>query len=183
MPPSPTTDQTRIFSSPIVEDGNVYIGVDTDGEPNEQGYIVAANLLTGDPAWIHQTDVSASGQILNDGCGNVWSSGTYLPGLDDVVFTVADCNDTNTETPTAERVLALDAIGGRVRWSMNVVGVDPGCDFDEVGTNAGLAANGTPDFLGVYRQGWCLRLARSRHRSHTVVDSSRLRRVGRRVHR
>ena len=59
MPPSPTTDQTRIFSSPIVEDGNVYIGVDTDGESNERGYIVAANLLTGDPVWIYQTDVSA----------------------------------------------------------------------------------------------------------------------------
>ncbi len=150
MPPSPTTDQTRIFSSPIVEDGNVYIGVDTDGEADERGYIVAASLLTGDPVWIYQTDVSPSGQILDDGCGNVWSSGTYLPGLDDVVFTVADCNGSNTETTTAEMVLSLGATDGKLRWSTDVVGVDPGCDFDEVGTNAGLSADGTPDFLGAF---------------------------------
>ncbi len=150
LPPSPTTDQTRIFSSPIVEDGNVYVGVDTDGEANEQGYIVAASVLTGDPVWIYQTDVSPSGQILDDGCGNVWSSGSYLPGLDDVVFTVADCNGSNTETTTAEQVLSLDAKDGNLRWSTNVVGVDPGCDFDEVGTNVGLSAADTPDFLGAF---------------------------------
>jgi outer membrane protein assembly factor BamB len=150
MPPSPTTDHTRIFSSPIVEDGNVYVGVDTDGESNERGYIVAASLLTGDPAWIYQTDVSPSGQILDDGCGNVWSSGTYLPDLDDIVFTVGDCNSSNTETTTAERVLSLGARDGSLRWSTSVVAVDPGCDFDETGTNAGLSANGTTDFLGVF---------------------------------
>ncbi len=150
VPPSPTTDQTRIFSSPIVEDGNVYIGVDTDGEANERGYIVAASLLTGDPVWIYQTDVSPSGQILDDGCGNVWSSGTYLPGLDDVVFTVADCNGSNTETTTAETVLSLGARDGTLRWSTDAVGADPGCDFDEVGTTAGLSADGTPDFLGAF---------------------------------
>src|ERR1700733_5877933 len=150
QPPSPTTDQTRIFSSPIVEDGNVYFGVDNDGEAGERGYIVAANLLTGDPTWIHQTDISAPGKILDDGCGNVWSSGTYLPGLDDVVFTVADCNSANTVTTTAERVLSLNARTGRIRWSANVIGVDPGCDFDEVGTNAGVSADGKTDFLGAF---------------------------------
>lgn len=149
-PPSPTTDQTRIFSSPIVEDGNVYIGVDNDGEAGERGYIVAANLLTGDPSWIHQTDVSAPGKILDNGCGNIWSPGTYLPVLDDVVFTVADCNNANSVTTTAERVLSLNARTGRIRWSTNVVGVDPGCDFDEVGSNAGLSADGAPNFLGAF---------------------------------
>ena len=149
-PPSPTTDQTRIFSSPIVEDGNVYVGVDNDGEANERGYIVAASLLTGDPVWIHQTDVGTTRKVLDNGCGNVWSSGSYLPGLDDVVFTVADCDGTNTITSTAERVLSFDAKSGKLRWSANVVGTDPGCDFDEVGTNVGLAADGTPDFLGAF---------------------------------
>ena len=102
-PPSPTTDPTRIFSSPIVEDGNVYFGTSTDGQPGERGYIVAASLLTGDPVWIHQTDVNARGTVLDDGCGGVWSSGSYLPGLDDVVFTLADCNDGNVLTTLAER--------------------------------------------------------------------------------
>ncbi len=149
-PPSPSTDPTRIFSSPIVEDGNVYVGVDNDGQPGERGYVVAADLLTGDPVWIHQTDVSAPGKILDDGCGNVWSSGTYLPGLDDVVFTVADCNFSNSETDTAERVLSLNARTGRLRWSTDVVGDDNGCDTDTVGTNAGLAKDGSVDFLGAF---------------------------------
>jgi outer membrane protein assembly factor BamB len=150
QPPSPTTDPTRIFSSPIVEDGNVYVGVDTDGQNGERGYVVAASLLTGDPVWIHETDVSAPGKVLDDGCGGVWSSGTYLPVLDDVVFTVADCNNQNIQTTTAERVLSLNAQTGRIRWSTNVVGTDPGCDFDETGTSAGLAPDGSPGFLGAF---------------------------------
>jgi polyvinyl alcohol dehydrogenase (cytochrome) len=149
-PPSPTTDPTRIFSSPTVADGHVYVGVDTDGQSGERGYVVAADLLTGDPVWIHQTDVSAPGRILNDGCGGVWSSGTYLPVLDEIVFTVADCNDGDSETDSAERVLAFNAATGRVRWSANVVGTDAGCDFDTTGTSAGLDAEGTPDFLGAF---------------------------------
>ncbi len=150
LPASPTTDPTRIFSSPIVEDGNVYVGTDTDGQPHERGYVVAANLLTGDPTWIHQTDVNGAGTVLDDGCGGVWSSGTYLPGLDDVVFTIADCNGRNATSSTAERVLSLDARTGALVWSADVVGTDPGCDFDEVGTNAGLSTDGRTDFLGAF---------------------------------
>ncbi len=149
-PPSPTTDPTRIFSSPIVEDGNVYFGTSTDGQAGERGYIVAASLQTGDPVWIHQTDVNSKGTILDDGCGGVWSSGSYLPGLDDVVFTLADCNDGNVQTTLAERVVSLDARTGSVRWTTSVGGPNRTCDFDEVGTNVGLAPNGTPDFLGAY---------------------------------
>lgn len=149
-PPSPTTDGTRIFSSPIVEDGNVYVGVDNDSQLTERGYIVAANLRTGDPTWTYQTDVGPHGQVLDDGCGNVWSSGTYLPGLDDVVFTVADCHFGGSLTTTAERVLSLDARTGRLRWSARVVPPAPRCDFDEVGTNAGISASGATDFLGAY---------------------------------
>ena len=149
-PPSPTTDPTRIFSSPIVEDGNIYFGTSTDGQPGERGYIVAASLLTGDPVWIHQTDVNARGTVLNNGCGGVWSSGSYLPDLDDVVFTLADCNDGNVQTTTAERVLSLDARTGAVQWTTSVGGPNRTCDFDEVGTNVGLAPHGTTEFLGAY---------------------------------
>jgi len=149
-PPSPTTDQTRIFSSPIVEDGNVYVGVDNDGEPGERGYIVAADLRTGDPTWIYQTDVGVDGKLLDNGCGNVWSSGTYLPRLDDVVFTVADCHFASGPGTTTEQVLSLDARTGRLRWKAKVVPSAGRCDFDEVGTNAGLSPSGAPDFLGAF---------------------------------
>jgi polyvinyl alcohol dehydrogenase (cytochrome) len=149
-PPSPTTDPTRIFSSPIVEAGNVYFGTSTDGQAGEHGYIVAASLQTGAPVWIHQTDVDSEGTILDDGCGGVWSSGSYLPDLDDVVFTVADCNDGNVQTTSAERVISLDARTGSVRWTTGVGAPNLTCDFDEVGTNVGLAPDGRPDFLGAF---------------------------------
>jgi outer membrane protein assembly factor BamB len=80
----------------------------------------------------------------------VWSSGSYLPGLDDVVFTLADCNDGNLQTATAERVMALDARTGSVRWTTGVGGPNRHCDFDEVGTNVGLTPKGTTGFLGAY---------------------------------
>ena len=149
-PPSPTTDPTRIFSSPIVVDGNIYFGTSTDGQLGERGYIVAASLSTGDPVWIHQTDVNTKGVILDDGCGGVWSSGSYLPALDDVVFTLADCNDGNLQTTTAERIVSLDARTGSVRWTTSVGGPNRHCDFDEVGTNVGLGPVGSPTFLGAF---------------------------------
>ena len=149
-PPSPTTDPTRIFSSPIVENGTIYFGTDTDGQPGERGYIVAASLLTGDPVWIHQTDVDSKGTVLDDGCGGIWSSGSYLPGLDDVVFTVADCNDGNQQTATAERIVALDARTGALRWTTSVGGPNLHCDFDEVGTNVGASTDGATGFLGAF---------------------------------
>jgi polyvinyl alcohol dehydrogenase (cytochrome) len=150
QPASPTTDPTRIFSSPIVEHGNIYFGTSTDGQPGERGYVVAASLLTGAPVWIHQTDVNSRGTVLDDGCGGIWSSGSYLPVLDDVVFTMADCNDGNLQTATSERVVALDARTGSVRWTTSVGGPNLHCDFDEVGTNVGLTPAGTPEFLGAF---------------------------------
>ena len=44
--------------------------------------------------------------ILDDGCGNAWSSGTVLPAQDLVVFGTADCKFSNTE-PLSEAVLAM----------------------------------------------------------------------------
>ncbi len=77
-----------------------------------QSPCVSASLLTGAPVWIHQTDVNSKGTVLDDGCGGVWSSGSYLAGLDLVVFTLADCNDGNVQTALAEHVVALDARTG-----------------------------------------------------------------------
>ena len=43
-PPSPNADSTRIFSSPVVADGRVIVGVDVDGQKGSRGYVVAASL-------------------------------------------------------------------------------------------------------------------------------------------
>jgi polyvinyl alcohol dehydrogenase (cytochrome) len=149
LPADPTHDYTRIFSSPVVADGKVLFGVSVDGQRGRRGYIAAADLSTGDPVWELQTDVDTTGQILNDGCGNTWSSGTLLPRQDLVVFDSADCHDTNGE-PLAESILALSVRTGHVVWQYRPQRTDPHCDLDFGATaNAGLRGDGVATFLGV----------------------------------
>ena len=71
----------------------------------------APSLATGDPVWEYQTDADAQGQVLDNGCGSVWSSGTVLPALGLVVFGTADCDFANAQ-PSAESVLALHISDG-----------------------------------------------------------------------
>jgi outer membrane protein assembly factor BamB len=142
-------DGTRIFSSPVVQDGKVIVGVDVDGTRGYQGYVVAASLDTGAPVWEFQTDVDANGRVLADGCGSVWSSGTLLasPGL--VVFDMADCRFSNSP-PLAETVFALRIADGQLAWSYRPSRGDDSCDLDFGATpNAGTDAAGNPVFLGV----------------------------------
>ncbi len=149
-PPQPDTDSTRIFSSPVVVDGRVIVGVDEDGQPASAGYVVAASLDTGDPLWEFQTDVSAPGstRVLDDSCGSVWSSGTVLPDLGLVVFGTADCNFGGA-APYADSVIALRIADGRLAWKFHPLARAPACDDDfGASANAGLSAGGTTTFLG-----------------------------------
>jgi len=153
QPPDPTGDYTRIFSSPAVFDGRVMFGVDVDGERGHRGYVVAASLQTGNPLWEFQTDANPQGVVTDDGCGNVWSSGTVIPNLSEVVFDVADCSSntaSNMPLPMDESVFALDIGDGHLIWSYRPIRPDQNCDLDFGATaNAGLAANGHAAFLGV----------------------------------
>jgi polyvinyl alcohol dehydrogenase (cytochrome) len=149
LAPDPATDETRLFSSPVVVDDKVLFGVSPDGQAGHRGYIAAADIATGAPVWTFETDIDATGQIPNDGCGGVWSSGTVLPAEGTVVFDVSDCNFFKTG-PFSESVVALRIADGSVAWSYQPARRDDGCDFDFGATpNAGLAPNGTPRFLGV----------------------------------
>ena len=148
-PPDPDTDGTRIFSSPVVVGDKVLFGTDVDGAKGHRGYVVAANLNTGNPVWEYQTDVNSVGRILNDGCGSVWSSGTVLPKLGLVVFDSADCGFSNPP-PTAETVFALRISDGKLVWRFRPTREDDKCDLDFGATpNAGVTADGTAEFLGV----------------------------------
>jgi len=148
LPADPTGDGARIFSSPVVVGTKVLFGVDVDGQPGERGYIVAADLGTGDPVWEFQTDVNRSGRILNDGCGSVWSSGTVLPDLGLAVFGTADC-PTNSKARYSEVVLALDIRTGRLAWVFRPDDETNQCDQDIGATaNAGVDPSGTTTFLG-----------------------------------
>ena len=148
-PPSPSTDGTRIFSSPVVVGSRILFGVDADGSRGSRGYVVAADLDTGAPAWEYQTDADAQGRLQNDGCGGVWSSGTVLPDQGLVVFDIADCHFSNPP-PYSESVFALHIDTGLPAWSFRPVRTDQECDLDFGATpNAGVDARGTTVFLGV----------------------------------
>ena len=114
-PPDPVHDGARIFSSPVVFDDKVLFGISVDGESGERGYVVAATLTTGRPVWTYQADRNTKGVIPNDGCGNVWSSGSILPSQGLVVFDKADCNFADPP-PTAESVFALRVSNGTLAW-------------------------------------------------------------------
>ncbi len=147
-PKRPNTDSTRIFSSPVVADNRVIVGVDVDGQKRSHGYVVAANLDTGNPVWVVQTDVSAQGRVLNDSCGSIWSSGTVLPDRGLVVFGTADCDFAST-APFADAVIALRIGNGALAWKYHPINSGPACDDDFGATpNAGVTPGGATTFLG-----------------------------------
>ncbi len=149
QPPNPNVDATRIFSSPVVVDGNVIFGIDVDGAMGYAGYVVAASLATGAPVWEYQTDVVGNSGVLYDGCGSVWSSGTILPDLGLVVFGTADCDFKNSE-PLSEAVIALHISTGQPAWVYRPQLPDLECDWDFGATaNAGVDTQGTSTFLGL----------------------------------
>lgn len=147
--PQPKTDDARIFSSPVVYGGKIFFGVDVDGQPHERGYVVAASLTTGKPVWQYQTDVSPSGKVLDNGCGNVWSSGSVIPSADLILFDEADCNFSNPP-PTAETVFALHMSTGTLAWRFRPHRPDNECDWDfGASVNLGLSSSGQAVFAGV----------------------------------
>ena len=149
LAPDPLHDDTRIFSSPVVTDGKIIFGVSADGARDHRGYIAAASLATGEPLWTLETDTDANGTILNDGCGNVWSSGTLLSKLGVVVFTTADCHFQN-QPPLSESIVALRVGDGTVAWSYRPPRQDALCDLDFGATaNAEVDRAGRARFLGV----------------------------------
>lgn len=146
--PDPDTDPTNIDSSPVVFDGRVFFATEVNGQVGMRGRIIAASLATGDPAWIHELDTGVTGQILNNGCGDAWTSGSVIPATGLVVFGTADCQGTN-DFPNTEEILALHAGDGSVAWSFRPTRPDHGCDFDfGASVNIGVDSSGNATFLG-----------------------------------
>lgn len=147
-PPEPAKDQTRMFSSPVVVDGKVIVALSSDGQDGHRGYVVAASLATGRPTWIHETDRDDRGRILDDGCGNVWSSASVAPDLGLVYFGSSDCHFANT-SGDSEGVFALRIANGARAWIFRPPRRDIGCDYDFGATvNVGVDPHGATDFVG-----------------------------------
>ena len=158
--PDPVHDEARIFSSPVVVGDKVLFGVTSDGQNGHRGYFVIANLSDGSLVKRFETDVDGSGNIINDGCGGVWSSATVDETNHLVIFDVADCNffGNVSGNPYNERVIALhfgdsSFTDGTLAWTFTpprLVAADPDCDWDFGATaNLGVDENGVTNFLGV----------------------------------
>lgn len=144
-------DGLRIFSSPALHNGLVYVGTDVDGQNGYRGGFYAIDALTGALRWHFEVDpvLDAQGQPIlgpnrlpaagnNRGCGNVWSSASIDDEEGQVIFGTADCN-AQPILPYHDAVLALDADTGRLRWAFTPEANDGlACDFD-FGATANLA--------------------------------------------
>jgi polyvinyl alcohol dehydrogenase (cytochrome) len=160
LPPDPDNDGSRIFSSPVVVGSQVLFSVTADGQNGYRGYVVAADVATGNPNWILELDVDTSNVIQNDGCGGVWASPTIIERDNVEIISVADCHFTSP-APYNERVLAVNISDGTIKWVFFPPrGDDPMCDFDFGATaNLGTAPDLTPTFLGECgKDGYCYSL-------------------------
>lgn len=154
-PKDPKGDPTRIFSSPALFGGLVFVGHSVDQVSGYRGGFEALDAATGKILWRFELDPDSQGGGFNRGCGNVWSSAaideTAQPPL--VFFGTSDCDDA-APPPYHEAVIALEA--GREKptkpkWVFRRL-TDPTdihhCDFD-FGATPNIIDLGTGRFLGV----------------------------------
>ena len=132
---SDEADPTRIFSSPAVFQGNVYIGHTPDGANGYRGGIVALDATTGALRRRFEVDpvLDASGNPVpgpgqNRGCGPVWSSAAVDERNRLVFFGTGDCGF-DAPPPYHEAILALQAGSLELRWAFRPRTSDA-CDFD-----------------------------------------------------
>jgi outer membrane protein assembly factor BamB len=121
-------DPTRIFSSPAVSGGKIFIGHTADGVTGYGGGFEAINAADGTVAWRFETDPSPAGGGMNRGCGSVWSSAAVDPALHLVYFGTGDCKN-DAPPPYHEAIIALDTRTGTPRWVFRPRATDK-CDFD-----------------------------------------------------
>jgi outer membrane protein assembly factor BamB len=146
-------DPTRIFSSPAIFEGLVFLGHTADGTSSYRGGFLALEAQSGTTRWRFEVDplLDANGQVIggqNRGCGNVWSS----PAIDSahrlVFFGTADC-EREPAAPYHQAVIALETGSGHLRWVFRPRESDPHqCDFD-FGAAPNVFDSGSHRYVGV----------------------------------
>ncbi|HEY3806541.1 MAG TPA: PQQ-binding-like beta-propeller repeat protein [Kofleriaceae bacterium] len=146
-------DPVRIFSSPVVYHGHVYVGSDVDGAVGYRGRIWALDARDGRTAWAFEVDPQTDsagnpvrGPAQNRGCGNVWTSAAIDEDRDRVIFGTADCQSFAT-TPYHNAMLAFDADTGALAWKFRPIPAANGCDFD-FGASPNVIDFGGQRFIG-----------------------------------
>lgn len=127
-------DPTRIFSSPEVSGGKIFIGHTADGAARYRGGFEAVDANSGTVLWRFETDpkLDSGGNPIdggnNRGCGSVWSSAAVDPDLHLVYFGTGDCGQ-DAPPPYHEAVIALNSDTGKLAWKFRPRAKDT-CDFD-----------------------------------------------------
>jgi outer membrane protein assembly factor BamB len=136
-------DPTRIFSSPAVASGLVFIGHTVDGVAGYRGGFEAIDASTGVVRWRFELDPGGG----NRGCGNVWSSAAVDtdPDRNLVFFGTSDCQE-NATPPYHEAVIALTT-KGQLAWVFRPRKSDT-CDFD-FGASPNIINIGSGRFVGI----------------------------------
>jgi outer membrane protein assembly factor BamB len=136
-------DPTRIFSSPAVSGGKIFIGHTADGAPGYRGGFEAVDAASGNVVWRFETDPKLDslgnpiGGGINRGCGSVWSSAAVDPDLQLVYFGTGDCQR-GAPPPYHEAIIALytgetkNTTGGTIKWVFRPFRppATDTCDFD-----------------------------------------------------
>lgn len=155
---SDQNDGSRVFSSPAVHDGLVFIGSSTDGQDGYRGGILALDAKNGAIRWRFEVDpiLDANGHVIlngdglpaggyNRGCGNVWASVSVDPDRHRVFVGTADC-DHAALPPYHNRMLALHERTGRLQWVFSPIPADV-CDLD-FGATANVIGRDDDRLLG-----------------------------------
>lgn len=117
----------HIWSSPLLINGNVYIGLAShDDVPCVRGAIYALDEHTGKTIWTHYT-VSA-----NELGGAVWSSLTANPSLHELIATTGNPCPEGSSFGESDSILGIDWTTGATRWSYQALSYDVcDCDFGQ----------------------------------------------------
>lgn len=152
-------DGTRVFSSPAMHDGLVFVASAADGQDGYRGAVLALDAQTGTIEWRFEVDpvLDKHGHVIltkdglpaggyNRGCGSVWASVSIDPEHHQIYIGTGDC-DFKAKSPYHESLLALNSKSGRLRWVFSPIPNDT-CDLD-FGATANVVDVGHARLIGV----------------------------------
>ncbi len=116
-----------IWSSPLLVNGKVYIGLASDDDhPCVRGAVFALDAATGKVAWTHyMVQATALG-------GSVWSSLVANTGAHEVIATTGNPCPAGDSNDQQDSFIGMDWDSGATRWQYTAVHYDDcDCDFGE----------------------------------------------------
>ncbi|HEY7022310.1 MAG TPA: PQQ-binding-like beta-propeller repeat protein [Ktedonobacterales bacterium] len=124
----PNQPGAYIWSSPLLINGKIYIGLASTANPCIRGALYALDAATGKIAWTHYT--APAGKIG----GGVWASPIAFPQQHEVVIATGNpCPSADGLTPPSDleqdSIVGIDWDTGATQWVYTAIDPDP-CDCD-----------------------------------------------------